>query len=244
MVGRSSGDSFKISIASIHNNLVVNLDFTLINDFVGKGKKSQMHIVAKLSGICSTLGGDGIGGESLIEAALKSEGKGLSCGAVKLILLLNKGNVLSLSLLIEQKVISNIQNVIAMGAHSLGAVNISVLGITHTLSVLLGVPFFVRDSVVGVRFEVRNTSLTVHSSKGKIVKVLASSMARAIIRAGSSGAGLAFVAIKALAKTGGTITDSLASALSIVVERSITVGRVNPCDLKGANAIRAITTLA
>jgi hypothetical protein len=73
-----------------------------------------------------------------------------------------------------------------MRAHSLGAVNISVLSIANTLSRLKGIPFFISNSVVSVGFEIAYTSVAVHGTNGKVIDVLTSSMTRAVIGARSS----------------------------------------------------------
>jgi hypothetical protein len=131
-----------------------------------------------------------------------------------------------------------------MRTHSLGAVDISVLGITFALSVLLAVPTFVSDLVVGVRLKVGNTPLTIHSSKGKVVDVLAGAMPRTIIGTRGSGASLAFVTVETLTQTGSSVTNALAGTLCIVVEGTEVIRGIHPSNLKRAHTVGAIATLA
>jgi hypothetical protein len=129
-------------------------------------------------------------------------------------------------------------------AHSLGAVHISVLGIAHALSALQAIPFLIGDSVVGVRLEVGHASLAIHRAQSEVVDVLAGSVAGAVIGARRSGASLAFVTVKALAKASSAVADTLTRALSVVVEGTQVVGGVYPSNLEGAHTVGAISTLA
>jgi hypothetical protein len=133
-----------------------------------------------------------------------------------------------------------------MRAHTLGAVNITVLRVTDTSTDLVVV-----ESIVGERLrqlsELHVLIGKLSGTKGKLVDVLASTMTRAVIGARSTLASLSFVTIEALALTGLTVAKSLASTLSVSVTSiivglgSANIGAVNPGELEGADSVRAIT---
>jgi len=91
--------------------------------------------------------------------------------------------------------------------------------------------------------EISGAKVRVHGGKGGVLNVFASAVARAIIGAGCARAGLAFVAIKALAFAGVTIADTTVSAFGVLMEKSLAVGRVNPGDFERANTLRAIARI-
>jgi len=63
---------------------------------------------------------------------------------------------------------------------------------------------------------------------------------RAVIGAGSSGAGTTLVAREALALTRVTVANTTVGALGILVARAKLVGGINPSDVERADTIRTI----
>ena len=68
-------------------------------------------------------------------------------------------------------------------------------------------------------------------------------MATAIIGAGGTLARLALIAIEAAALTGGSVANTSASTLRILVERSKRIRSINPSKLKRADTIGTVSTV-
>jgi hypothetical protein len=231
-----------------------------IDNLVRKGKKRKVHVVSEIAEGISFIGNiksDRVGGEGLVEARSEGESKGLSV-SISLILasvwsgsaesgsvhvkILAEHNALDLVIIGGKEVVSHVNNIISMRALSLGAVHISVLSVAHATSGLGLVPFVI-SKLFGVRLEVSRLVVIPDSTVGHVLNVLARTMAGAVIGAGGSLASLAFVTVEALTHTRATIANTLSRALSVVVHLTLGVGSVNPSDVEGANAIRAITAV-
>jgi hypothetical protein len=120
-----------------------------------------------------------------------------------------------------------------MWAHALGAIEVTVLRITHTGTNLVLVESMVSERLF-VLGELKVLVRELSGTEGELIDVLASTMTRAIIGARGALASLSFVAIKALAFTRFTVAKTLASTFSISVTsvvgglRKTKLGVVNP----------------
>jgi len=151
----------------------------------------------------------------------------------------SKAELLHLVFSGDQQVIADVQDVGTVGAHALGAIDITPGGIAHTGALLVGVPAGVREGR-GVLVEVFVGVVIPGRGEIKILNVLACAVARAVIGAGAASASLAFVAIEAVAFAAVAVANAPSGALCVLVELSLPVGGVHPSDVERANALRAI----
>jgi hypothetical protein len=149
---------------------------------------------------------------------------------------------LSLESGISGEVIASIHHVIAVRAHALRAVNIGVLGITNATTGLVLVPAVVGEAL-GLLEELFVAVVELNSSICKVLEVLASAVAGTVIGAHGALASLALVAVEALALGSLAVANASTGALSISVTKTILKRSINPSKLKGANTIRAITSV-
>jgi hypothetical protein len=222
----------------------VNID--TINDSVGETQESELDIVLQVF-IISHVHGDGEGGEGLV--ALRLEGKS-ECLAVlitssvsnTILGVLNEveDDFLSVDVLVSEKVISHIKDISAVGADTLGAVNIAIGGIADASTGLVVVPVTESESLGGLLDRLVR-ELSTRRGVSQILNVLAGAVARAVVGAGGALAALALIAIEASALASLAVADTTAGALKVLVEVALTVGGVDPGDLEGADALRAVT---
>jgi hypothetical protein len=121
----------------------------------------------------------------------------------------------------------------------LRAIDITPVRITDASAGFVAIPVSV---VEGLGFSIKSIRGVIIPSRGiaKVLDILASAMSRAIIGAGAALASLAFIAVEASALTRVTLADTTTSTLHILVEVSIDIREVNPCDLIGADSLRAV----
>jgi hypothetical protein len=84
---------------------------------------------------------------------------------------------------------------------------------------------------------------TIETRRKKVFDILTGSMSGAQIGTRGALTALAFITFEALAFTRFTVTDSLARTLCILMSLAHGVGSIYPCQLKWANAIRAVTRI-
>jgi len=138
--------------------------------------------------------------------------------------------------------LSLVHNVGTIRAHALGAVNITIFRITDATTSFSLVPLVVVEGFSSLLTEL--TLLEVVSCNGSIrhiLDILATTMARAVIRAGSSGASTAFITREAFAFTRVAVADTTVRAFSILVAAADVVGSIYPSDIVGANTLRTVT---
>jgi len=191
---------------------------------------------------------DGDGGKCFVQAGGEGQRKGLSVvikslgGSSCRGFSRHEDQVLHLVFFRCKQIITMVQNISAVRAHSLGAINIAVGGIALALTNLFVVPVAVNE---GLSLIEEQSGLVIRpvGSKHQILNVFASSVTRAIIGASEASTGFAFIAVKAVAFSSGTITHTLSSAFRILVVASRFIRSINPSNFVGANTIGAITTV-
>jgi len=142
----------------------------------------------------------------------------------------------------EVLVDSGVKNVVTVGAHSLGAVEVTVQGIAHASALLVAVPVVVSEGL-GLSKETLRGVIVPGGSVVEVLDVLASTVTGAVVGAGSALAALALIAIEALALTSVTAANTSARALKVLVEVAVDIGSINPGNLVRADSLRAIGTV-
>jgi len=235
--GTSEGD--------VHHHLTRGVthssgDSDTVNNSVGQVQQSQLDIVNQIGKI-SIIKRNGNSGEGFVQSGLESQGKSLGRQSGQLVAGL-EAQLLNLVLGGDQQIVSHIQNISSVGAHSLRAINIAISGVADTAANLAVIPLSVRESL-GIISVVLLRVVIPGGSIGHVLNILTSTMSRAIIGGGSSLASLAFVTVKASTLTTVSVANTAASALSVLVEGSLVVRSINPSQLKRANTFRAITAV-
>lgn len=111
----------------------------------------------------------------------------------------------------------DIEDIVSIGAHSLRAINVAISWITDATTNLAVIPATVGEGL-GVLNEESVVIVSIGSCEMQVLDVLACSMSRAIIGAGSSLAALSFIPIKALALASLAIANTAIGTLGILVE--------------------------
>lgn len=145
-------------------------------------------------------------------------------------------------LLLEEKVFAVGQNVGSVRAQSFGAINVSVLSITHAPTGLGLVPPVV-GRAVSIAAEVLLVPVRIHGHEIHVLDVLTGTMSGALVGAGGAVASLALVALEALTHARAAVANAAAGTLSVAVKLSGLIGGVDPSQLERANAVRAISRL-
>jgi hypothetical protein len=239
VLGFSGGGSLA---GTCHSGL--GSDGDTINNLIGEHQESKLHIVRELI-VVETIGvahHNGDGGEGLVQLGLERKSECLRVDVLSLNL--REVELDSLDVLVKGQVLVNsvVQDIVAVRAHSLGAVKVAIQGIAHASTLLVAVPIVVGE---GLRLH-EEALLGIIVPGGSVVKVfdvLAGTVAGAVVGAGSALAALTLVAIEALALTRVTSADTSARALQVLVEVAVDIGGINPRDLVGAHSLRAISTV-
>jgi len=233
----------------------LGFDLNAINHSVGQLEKGKHDIVGELSGV-SWVHNNGHCGEALVESGLEGEGEGVTNHAVYRIIDYgsrwsrgnsSRGNYtrgeddsLGLILGADQQVVAVIKYIRTVGAHALGAIEVAICRVTNTGAGLHRIPAFILER--GSMFLDANRGIIIPGGGvSEVINVLASAVARAVIRAGAAVACLSFIAIKASAHTSRAIANALTSTLNIFVVSAGVVGSIHPREFVGAHAIRAVS---
>ena len=208
-----------------------------VNDLVGKVEQCQLDVVDKVRDIV-LVENDGDSSESFVQASCEGKSKSLGVEVVEHIISL-EAQLLHLILRGDKEVVSDVQDIISVGAHSLRAVDIAVGGIADTAADLAVVPVLVFEG--DILLEVRNNIVVPAGGVCHILDILARSVAGAVIGAGSSLASLALITVKACALTSATVANTSAGTLCILVESTTSVRGINPSQFKRANSIGTIS---
>jgi len=189
-------------------------DLDTVNHLVGKHEESQLNIIGELIVIetIRVTHDNGDGGEGLVQLGL--EGKSESLGVDVLSLNLGETELHTLNVLGQGKILvdSVVKNVVTVGAHSLGAVKVTVQGVTHAGALLVAVPVVVGEGL-GLSKETLLRVIVPGGSIVQVLDVLAGTVAGAIVGTGSALAALALIAIEALALASVTTANTSARAL-------------------------------
>lgn len=154
-----------------------------INDLVGQLQQRHVDIVNQISEIRS--GGVIIkdnrnSGEGFVQLRLEGNGKSLAINIVFQSFGKVEKNLLNLVLGIQQEVVTDVQNIITIGAHSLRAVKVSIQGIAHAGALLASVPIVVWEGL-GIDIQTIFSEIVPGGSISQIFNVLASAVTRAVI---------------------------------------------------------------
>jgi len=143
----------------------------------------------------------------------------------------------------DEHVFTLIHNICAIHAHALGAIHITPFRVTLATASLGCIPVLVSFSEsIGILWEeIATEELLWGRLEGEVLDVLATTVARAVIGAGSAGTTLAFVTREALAFTGIAITNTAVGAFGISVVIAEFVGGINPSKFEGTHTLRAVT---
>lgn len=218
-------------------------DFAVIDNLVRQVKKGQSDIIGEVSGKGTRIiEYNRESGESLIQSGNESQCEGFASEGAQDAILGLENKSLDMVLLLQEKVFTISQGIGSVRAESLGTINVSVLSITDAPTGLGLVPPVV-GGTVRITAEVFLIPVRVHSHEIHVLDVLASTMSRALVGAGGAVASLALVALEALTQARAAVANTAAGALSVAVKLSSLVGRVNPSQLKRADAVRAISRL-
>jgi len=215
-----------------------------INHLVGKHHKGKLNVVGKFSMIkvIRVTHHKWDSSEGLVKLGLEGHSKGLAVDIGSL----HSGEVEleELDVLVQDQVLvdTSVQNIVTIGAHSLGAINIAVQGIADTSALLMSVPTVVVKGL-GVSMESSGLVVVPGGLEVQVLNVLAGTVTRAVIGAGSSLAALALIAIKASTFTSVTLADTTTRALQVLVEVTIEIRSINPGNLIGTHSLRAISTV-
>jgi hypothetical protein len=206
-----------------------------VDDSVGQVQQGEVDVVDQIRHV-GVIEHDRDGGEGLVQAGGEGERKravveviGVQIGSLEV-------EGLHLILLGNKKSIADGEDVISVGAHALGAVNIAIGGVADTAASLACVPNVV---VVGElsALDVGNGVVIPLRRVGHVLNVLAGSVARAIVGARGTLASLALVTIEAATFAGGSVANATASTLSVLVEDTGRIRSINPSQLERADAI-------
>jgi hypothetical protein len=186
-----------------------------VNDTVRKLEKSQLYIMNKIIEV-GVIEDNGVGGESLVQPGLEGQREGLRAQCFNLVDSLDT-NLLNLIFEVLKQVIPNIQDIIAIWAHALGAIHIAIGCITYTATNFASIPSTIIEGL-GIRNKVLVSVVVPGSGEPHVLDVLTGAVTRAIVGASSTLAAFAFISIKALAFSSFTVTDTTVGAFGILME--------------------------
>lgn len=226
-----------------HTSLVilVTRDGQSVDNSVGQVQQCQMHIVHHVSDI-GIIEHDGNGGKSFVQSGSEGQSEGALVKITRVVSGGLENQTLNLVFLVQKQVVAHGQHIISIRAHALGAINVSISGVTYAPSGLAGVPVVIIVSQL-TTLKVSQLLLIPGSRKCQILNIFTSSMATAVIRASSTLAGLALVAVEAGTLTGGPVANTSASTFRILVEGSMCIRRINPSKFKGADTIGTVSAV-
>mmetsp|Transcript_41403 Transcript_41403/g.103473 ORF Transcript_41403/g.103473 Transcript_41403/m.103473 type:complete len:209 (+) Transcript_41403:343-969(+) len=195
----------------------------VVDDSVGQSLQSVLNVQHELVQTVSATSTASIRvevnrkcGEGLVQLTLEGQSKGAVAVLVVLQIALvgQEVQLLDLVLMGVQQVVSLVHDIITVLAQSLGAINITILGVALTAASLVAVPAVVWESVGVLGKETVNAGhsvlvISLDLSERHVLNILAAAMTGAIIRTGSSLAALAFISGEALAFTGASVANTL-----------------------------------